>query len=127
MSGPDPAPDLRLHATRLAPAFDLLAACAGEGVFRFLFEREGLGVAAAPPSPVAGHSVSPPTEPSKGSRHGVSSRESRDPIGYAVAALNRLAQSELLDRFGLRGHTERAVFTVTRSGFRTATTAGRAS
>ncbi len=70
--------------------------------------------------------MSLPTEPSKGSRHGVSSRESRDPIGYAVAALNRLAQSELLDRFGLRSHTEKAVFTVTRSGFRTATTAGRA-
>ena len=31
-----------------------------------------------------------------------------------------------MDRFGLRGHTEKAVFTVTRSGFRTATTAGRA-
>ena len=59
-------------------------------------------------------------------RHGVSPRESRDPIGYAVAAMNKLAQSELLDRLGIRKHTERAVFTVTRSGFRTATTAGRA-
>lgn len=62
MSDPDPSPDLRVHATRLAPAFDLLAACAGEGAFRFLFEREGLGVAAAPPSPVEGHGVQPPTE-----------------------------------------------------------------
>jgi alkylation response protein AidB-like acyl-CoA dehydrogenase len=60
------------------------------------------------------------------SQHGVSSAESRDPIGYAVAALNRLAQSELLDRLGIRRQTEKAVFTVTRSGFRTATTAGRA-
>jgi alkylation response protein AidB-like acyl-CoA dehydrogenase len=61
-----------------------------------------------------------------GGRHGVASGETRDPIGYAVAALNRLAQSELLDRFGVRKHTEAAVFTVTRGGFRTATTAGRA-
>ena len=59
------------------------------------------------------------------SQHGVSSGESRDPIGYAVAALNRLAQSELLDRFGIRRQTEKAVFAVTRSGFRTATSAGR--
>jgi len=61
-----------------------------------------------------------------GGRHGVAGSESRDPIGYAVAALNRLAQSDLLDRLGLRRQTEQAVFTVTRSGFRTATTAGRA-
>ena len=40
--------------------------------------------------------------------------------------MNKLAQSELLDRLGIRKHTERAVFTVTRGGFRTATTAGRA-
>ena len=51
---------------------------------------------------------------------------SRDPIGYAVAAMNRLAQSDLLDRLGIRKQTEQAVFTVTRGGFRTATTAGRA-
>ena len=50
----------------------------------------------------------------------------RDPLGYAVAAMNKLAQSELLDRLGIRRHTERAVFTITRGGFRTATTAGRA-
>ena len=50
----------------------------------------------------------------------------RDPIGYVVAGLNRLAQSDLLDRLGLRKQAEQAVFTVTRSGFRTATTAGRA-
>ncbi len=59
-------------------------------------------------------------------RYGVASRESRDPIGYAVAAMNKLAQSSLLDRLGIRRQAERAVFTVTRSGFRTATTAGRA-
>jgi alkylation response protein AidB-like acyl-CoA dehydrogenase len=57
---------------------------------------------------------------------GVPSRDGRDPLGYAVAAVNKLAQSELLDRLGIRKHTERAVFTLTRGGFRTATTAGRA-
>ena len=61
-----------------------------------------------------------------GGRHGVAAGESRDPIGYAVAALNRLAQSDLIDRLGIRKQTEQAVFTVTRGGFRTATTAGRA-
>jgi len=61
-----------------------------------------------------------------GGRNGLASTESRDPIGYAVAAMNKLAQSDLLDRLGIRKQTERAVFTVTRGGFRTATTAGRA-
>lgn len=60
-----------------------------------------------------------------GGRHGLSSKESRDPIGYAVAALSRVAQSDLIDRIGLRKQAEQAVFTVTRSGFRTATSAGR--
>ena len=59
-------------------------------------------------------------------KHGLASRESRDPIGYAVAALSRVAQSDLLDRVGLRKHAEQAVFSVTRSGFRTATAASRA-
>ncbi|NPC96360.1 acyl-CoA dehydrogenase family protein [Nocardioides sp. zg-DK7169] len=61
-----------------------------------------------------------------GGRHGLSSQESRDPLGYAVAALGRLAQSDLLDRVGLRRPTERAVFTAARGGFRAATAAGRA-
>ncbi|WP_166389906.1 acyl-CoA dehydrogenase family protein [Nocardioides ochotonae] len=60
-----------------------------------------------------------------GGRHGLASQETRDPIGYAVAALHRLAQSDLLDRTGLRRPTERAVYTATRGGFRAATTAGR--
>jgi alkylation response protein AidB-like acyl-CoA dehydrogenase len=60
-----------------------------------------------------------------GGRHGLPSTESRDPIGYAVAALGRLASSDLLDRVGLRKQAEQAVFTTTRSGFRTATAAGR--
>lgn len=55
---------------------------------------------------------------SPGGKHGVSSRESRDPIGYAVLALNKLAQSDLIDKLGLRKQTERGVFTVTRSGFK---------
>ena len=59
-------------------------------------------------------------------RYGVAARESRDPIGYAVAAMNKLARSDLLDRLGIRRQAEKAVFTVTRGGFRTATTAGRA-
>jgi alkylation response protein AidB-like acyl-CoA dehydrogenase len=61
-----------------------------------------------------------------GGRHGIPRTESRDPIGYAVAALSRLAQSALLDRVGLRKQAEQTVFTATRGGFRTATTAGRA-
>ncbi len=61
-----------------------------------------------------------------GGRNGVASHESRDPLGFAVAAMSRLAQSELLDRVGLRRQAEQTVFTVTRGGFRTATTAGRA-
>lgn len=60
-----------------------------------------------------------------GRRHGLPSTESRDPIGLAVAGLNRLARSEVLDRLGLRKQTEQAVTTLTRSGFRTATAAGR--
>jgi alkylation response protein AidB-like acyl-CoA dehydrogenase len=60
-----------------------------------------------------------------GGRHGVASHEARDPLGYAMVALNKLAASELLDRVGLRKHAEQTVFTLTRGGFRTATTAGR--
>ena len=60
-----------------------------------------------------------------GGRYGIAEGETRDPIGYAVAALNRLARSDLLDKIGLRKQTEQAVFTATRGGFRTATSAGR--
>ncbi|QSR31412.1 butyryl-CoA dehydrogenase [Nocardioides sp. S5] len=60
-----------------------------------------------------------------GGRHGLSSRETRDPIGFAVAAVNRLAQSELIDRVGLRKQAEQAVYSTTRNGFRVATAAGR--
>jgi len=60
-----------------------------------------------------------------GGRFGLASTEARDPIGLAVAALNRVAQSDLIDRIGLRKQTEQAVFTATRSGFKVATSAGR--
>ncbi|MCY4728611.1 acyl-CoA dehydrogenase family protein [Nocardioides sp. STR2] len=60
-----------------------------------------------------------------GGRHGLSSRESRDAIGLAVAAVGRLAQSDLIDRVGLRKRAEQAVYSTTRNGFRVATAAGR--
>ena len=60
-----------------------------------------------------------------GGKHGVASTETRDPIGYLVAGLSRLAQTDLLDRIGLRKQAEQAVFTVTRSGFGTVTKASR--
>ncbi len=60
-----------------------------------------------------------------GGRHGVASSETRDPIGYLVAGLSRLAQTDLLDRLGLRKQAEQAVFTVTRGGFGTVTKANR--
>ena len=62
----------------------------------------------------------PPQRPATGTgRHGLTAGEKPDPIGYAVAFLNRLAQTGALDRFGLRRPTERVVFEATRSGFRT--------
>jgi alkylation response protein AidB-like acyl-CoA dehydrogenase len=60
-----------------------------------------------------------------GGRHGLSSRETRDAIGLAVAAVGRLAQSDLIDRVGLRRQAEHAVYATTRTGFRVATAAGR--
>ncbi|QIG43164.1 acyl-CoA dehydrogenase [Nocardioides anomalus] len=60
-----------------------------------------------------------------GGRHGVASTETRDPIGYLVAGLSRLAQTDVLDRLGLRKQAEQAVFTVTRTGFGTVTRASR--
>ncbi|TYL56036.1 acyl-CoA dehydrogenase [Nocardioides sp. BGMRC 2183] len=46
-------------------------------------------------------------------------------MGYLVAGLNRLAQTDLLDRVRLRKPTEQVVFSVTRSGFKTITRASR--
>ena len=59
-------------------------------------------------------------------KHGVTSADNRDPIGYAVAFLNRLASTGALDRFGLRKPAERMVFEATRTGFRTAGNINRA-
>jgi alkylation response protein AidB-like acyl-CoA dehydrogenase len=60
-----------------------------------------------------------------GGRHGLSDSEKRDPIGLAVAALNRLASSDLLDSLGLRKASERGLYRVTSAGFRTAGNMGR--
>lgn len=60
-----------------------------------------------------------------GGKFGVPSNESRDPIGFLVAGLNRLAQSDLIDKVGLRKQTEQVVFNVTRTGFKTMTNASR--
>jgi alkylation response protein AidB-like acyl-CoA dehydrogenase len=58
-------------------------------------------------------------------RHGLTAEDRRDPIGFAVAALNKLAQTRALDRFGLRKPAERVVFEATRTGFRTLGAASR--
>jgi alkylation response protein AidB-like acyl-CoA dehydrogenase len=55
----------------------------------------------------------------------VVSTETRDPIGYLVAGLSRLAQADLLDRLKLRKQAEQTVFTVTSSGFKAVTAANR--
>lgn len=46
-------------------------------------------------------------------------------MGLGLRALNRLAGSDLLDRIRLRKQVERAIFSSTKNGFRTATAAGR--
>ncbi|MCX6396119.1 MAG: acyl-CoA dehydrogenase family protein [Propionibacteriales bacterium] len=61
-----------------------------------------------------------------GGKHGLSDSEKRDPIGLAVVALNKFAQSDLIDRLGLRKTSEQTVFRVTSAGFKTASAAGRA-
>ena len=58
-------------------------------------------------------------------RHGIAASEKADPIGLAVAALNKLAQNPVLDRFGLRKPAEKAVYSATKSGFTTIGTVGR--
>ena len=46
-------------------------------------------------------------------------------MGLGLRWLNRLASSDLLDRIRIRKQVERALFTGTKSGFRSATAAGR--
>lgn len=47
------------------------------------------------------------------------------PLGYAVAALGRLARADMLDRLGVRKQSERLVYRLTRTTFGAATTAER--
>ncbi len=61
-----------------------------------------------------------------GGRYGVAATERRDPIGLAVAALNKLAQNPVVDRLGIRRSTEQTVFRVTSAGFRTVGASSRA-
>lgn len=58
-------------------------------------------------------------------RRGLTSFDRPDAIGYAVAALNRLAQTPALDKLGLRKSAERAVYAATKSGFQTVGTVNR--
>ncbi|HWC08175.1 MAG TPA: hypothetical protein VG458_03905, partial [Solirubrobacterales bacterium] len=46
-------------------------------------------------------------------------------MGFGLRALNWLAGSDLLDRIRIRKGVEKALFQGTKSGFRTATAAGR--
>jgi len=62
---------------------------------------------------------------SPGGKHGLAKSETRDPIGYAVAALNSFAQSDLIDRLGLRKTSEKVVYETTRGGFLAAGAASR--
>ncbi len=71
------------------------------------------------PTTRAGSAGGAPGRPPAPRRHGLASGERADALGHAVAALNRLARTAALDRFGLRRPAERAVFEATRSGFRT--------
>jgi alkylation response protein AidB-like acyl-CoA dehydrogenase len=50
----------------------------------------------------------------------------RDLMGGALAVLNKIAQSRVIDRLGARKPTERVVFEATKTGFRTAGAASRA-
>jgi alkylation response protein AidB-like acyl-CoA dehydrogenase len=56
-----------------------------------------------------------------GSDKGVAERS----MGFGLRAINRLAGSGLLDRIRVRKQVERALFTTTKTGFRSATAAGR--
>lgn len=58
-------------------------------------------------------------------KNGLTATEKADPIGLAVAALNKLAQSPALDRLGLRKPAEQVVFTATKTGFQAVGAASR--
>jgi hypothetical protein len=61
-----------------------------------------------------------------GGKHGLARKEKRDPIGIAVLALNKLAQSPFLDKLNMRKPAEEVIYQATRSGFKVASSAGRA-
>lgn len=60
-----------------------------------------------------------------GGQHGLSKEQRRDPLGLLVFGVGKVAGSNLLDKFGLRKRAEDTVFTVTSTGFKTITAAGR--
>ena len=47
-------------------------------------------------------------------------------VGLGLRALRQLSSSEFLDRLGVRSHLERALYSSTKNGFKSATVAGRA-
>src|SRR5665811_471898 len=47
-------------------------------------------------------------------------------VGLGLRALRQLSSSEFLDRLGVRSHPERALYSSTKNGFKSATAAGRA-
>jgi len=69
--------------------------------------------------------IKPPRRAGQSGKHGLTASQKPDAIGLAVAALNKLASSPALDRFGLRKPAERAVYEATKSGFRAIGAAGR--
>jgi alkylation response protein AidB-like acyl-CoA dehydrogenase len=56
----------------------------------------------------------------------VRSKRRRDVMGVGLAALNKLASTEIIDRLKLRKPTERAVYEASRGGFRAVGAANRA-
>jgi alkylation response protein AidB-like acyl-CoA dehydrogenase len=60
-----------------------------------------------------------------GGKYGLSRKEKRDPIGIAVIALNKLAQSPFLDKLNMRKPAEEVVYQATRSGFKVMSSASR--
>ncbi len=47
-------------------------------------------------------------------------------MGLGLRALRHLSSAEILDRLGIRSHVERALYSSTKNGFKSATVAGRA-
>jgi alkylation response protein AidB-like acyl-CoA dehydrogenase len=60
-----------------------------------------------------------------GGRHGVPSADQRDPMGLLLAAVQKVNESSLLDRLGVRKQAEQLVYRSTSGGFKVAAAAGR--